>query len=112
MARKPSAKSSSNKMWGGRFSDRPDAVMEAINASIGFDQKLYAQDIAGSKAHATMLAEQGILSKRDAKAILKGLDTILSEIEAGKFQFSTALEDIHMNVEARLSELIGPAAGR
>ena len=112
MARKPSTRHSSNKMWGGRFSDRPDAVMEAINASIGFDQKLYAQDIAGSKAHATMLAEQGILSKGDAKAILKGLDTILSEIEAGKFQFSTALEDIHMNVEARLSELIGPAAGR
>ena len=112
MARKPSTKGSSNKMWGGRFSDRPDAVMEAINASIGFDQKLYAQDIAGSKAHATMLAEQGILSKGDAKAILKGLDTILSEIEAGEFAFSAALEDIHMNVEARLSDLIGPAAGR
>ncbi|WP_075997302.1 argininosuccinate lyase [Salaquimonas pukyongi] len=112
MARKPSTKGSSNKMWGGRFSDRPDAVMEAINASISFDKKLYAQDIAGSKAHATMLAEQGILSKRDAKAILKGLDTILSEIEAGTFAFSAALEDIHMNVEAQLSELIGPAAGR
>ncbi|MCB1386818.1 MAG: argininosuccinate lyase [Nitratireductor sp.] len=99
-------------MWGGRFSDRPDAVMEAINASIGFDRKLYAQDIAGSKAHAAMLAERGILSKTDAKAIGKGLDTILSEIEAGKFDFKPSLEDIHMNVEARLAELIGPAAGR
>ncbi len=99
-------------MWGGRFAERPDAIMEAINASIGFDRKLYAQDIAGSKAHAQMLADQDIISKPDAKAIIKGLDTISSEIENGNFEFSTALEDIHMNIEARLATLIGPAAGR
>ncbi|MGI9401645.1 MAG: argininosuccinate lyase [Rhizobiaceae bacterium] len=103
---------SGNKMWGGRFSSGPDAVMEAINASIDFDVKLYAQDIAGSKAHAQMLASQEIISASDAEAILHGLDTILSEIEAGEFKFSAALEDIHMNIEARLAELIGPAAGR
>jgi argininosuccinate lyase len=101
-----------NRMWGGRFASGPDAVMEAINASIGFDRKLYAQDIAGSKAHARMLVRQGILSAEDGKAIDKGLDTIASEIESGAFVFSTKLEDIHMNVEARLAELIGPAAGR
>jgi len=102
----------SNKMWGGRFAAGPDAVMEAINASIDFDRRLWQQDIAGSKAHASMLAESGILSADDAKAIAHGLDTIASEIESGSFEFSTALEDIHMNVEARLSDLIGPAAGR
>jgi argininosuccinate lyase len=101
-----------NQMWGGRFAAGPDAVMEAINASIGFDRKLYAQDIAGSKAHAAMLAKCGIVSNDDAKKIMHGLDTILSEIETGAFVFSTKLEDIHMNVEARLAELIGPAAGR
>jgi argininosuccinate lyase len=99
-------------MWGGRFAERPDAVMEAINASINFDKRLYAQDIAGSKAHALMLADNGIISQSDAKAIVKGLDTISSEIESGKFVFSTALEDIHMNIEARLIEMIGPSAGR
>ncbi len=103
---------SGNKMWGGRFSSGPDAIMEAINASIDFDAKLYAQDIAGSKAHAQMLASQEIISASDAEAILHGLDTILSEIEAGSFKFSAGLEDIHMNIEARLGELIGPAAGR
>ncbi|MGB7287899.1 MAG: argininosuccinate lyase [Salaquimonas sp.] len=113
MAKTPSnSKKASNQMWGGRFSERPDAIMEAINASIGFDKKLYAQDIAGSKAHAQMLCDKAIISKSDAKAILKGLDTISSEIESGKFEFSAALEDIHMNIEARLSDLIGPAAGR
>ena len=101
-----------NKMWGGRFASGPDAVMEAINASIGFDRKLYAQDIAGSKAHVAMLADQGIVSADDASQILSGLDTILSEIEAGSFEFSAKLEDIHMNIESRLAELIGPAAGR
>jgi len=101
-----------NQMWGGRFASGPDAIMEAINASIGYDRKLYAQDIAGSKAHAEMLAKQGIISTEDANQILTGLDTILSEIESGAFEFSTALEDIHMNVEARLADLIGPAAGR
>jgi len=86
--------------------------MEEINASIDFDRHLYRQDIAASKAHADMLAKQGIITADDAKKIAHGLDTILSEIEAGKFSFKRALEDIHMNVEGRLSELIGEAAGR
>ena len=102
----------SNKMWGGRFETGPDAIMEEINASIGFDQRLYAQDIAGSKAHASMLAAQGIIDKADAEKIAAGLDTILSEIEAGDFTFQRALEDIHMNVESRLATLLGPTAGR
>ncbi|MBM1558064.1 argininosuccinate lyase [Sulfitobacter mediterraneus] len=102
----------SNKMWGGRFAAGPDAIMEAINASIGFDKRMAAQDIAGSRAHAAMLAATGILSDSDAEAIREGLLTILSEIEGGRFEFSTALEDIHMNVEARLKEVIGEPAGR
>jgi len=102
----------SNKMWGGRFASGPDPIMEEINASIDFDRHLYRQDIAASKAHAAMLAKTGIISPQDAKRIAHGLDTILSEIEAGKFKFKRALEDIHMNVEGRLGELIGPAAGR
>jgi argininosuccinate lyase len=102
----------SNKMWGGRFASGPDAVMEEINASIEFDRALYAQDIAASKAHASMLAHQTIISREDADAIAHGLDTILSEIERGSFDFKRSLEDIHMNIEARLTELIGPAAGR
>ena len=99
-------------MWGGRFAAGPDAIMEAINASIGFDRRLAAQDIAGSRAHAAMLAATGILSHSDAEAIREGLLTVLSEIEGGAFAFSTALEDIHMNVEARLKELVGEPAGR
>src|SRR3982075_3411772 len=102
----------SNKMWGGRFSERPDATREEINASIDVDRHLYAQDIAASKAHAAMLAAQGIITKNDAKNIASGLDTIWSEIGKGSFEFKRALEDIHMNVESRLGELIGPAAGR
>ncbi len=102
----------SNKMWGGRFSTGPDAIMEEINASIGFDQRLYAQDIAGSKAHAAMLAAQGIVAAEDVEKIRAGLDTILSEIEAGTFTFRRDLEDIHMNVEQRLADLIGASAGR
>ncbi len=102
----------SNKMWGGRFGSDPDPLMEEINASIDFDRHLYRQDIAASKAHAAMLAKTGIITTQDAKRITHGLDTILSEIEAGKFKFKRALEDIHMNVESRLGELIGPAAGR
>ncbi|WP_370402385.1 argininosuccinate lyase [Sulfitobacter sp. JB4-11] len=101
-----------NKMWGGRFAAGPDAIMEAINASIGFDKRMAAQDIAGSRAHAAMLADTGIVERSDAEAIREGLLTILSEIEAGDFAFSTALEDIHMNVEARLKDLIGEPAGR
>ncbi len=99
-------------MWGGRFAAGPDAIMEAINASIGFDQRMAAQDIAGSRAHAAMLAATGIVSDSDAEAMREGLLTVLSEIEAGSFEFSTALEDIHMNVEARLKEIIGEPAGR
>ena len=102
----------SNKMWGGRFADSPDAIMEEINASIDFDRHLYRQDIAASKAHAAMLGKQGIITADDAAKITHGLDTILSEIEGGTFTFKRALEDIHMNVESRLAELIGPAAGR
>jgi len=99
-------------MWGGRFTAGPDAIMEAINASIGFDRRMAAQDIAGSRAHAAMLAASGIISDSDAQAIRQGLLTVLSEIEGGTFPFRTALEDIHMNVEARLKEIIGEPAGR
>jgi argininosuccinate lyase len=102
----------SNKMWGGRFSAEPAPIMEEINASIDFDHHLYRQDIAASKAHAAMLAKTGIITAQDAKKIAHGLDTILSEIEGGKFDFKRKLEDIHMNVEDRLDALIGPAAGR
>jgi len=102
----------SNKMWGGRFAAGPDAVMEQINASIDFDKRLYAEDIRASRAHAEMLGATGIIASDDAGAITSGLDTIMSEIEAGTFAFSRALEDIHMNVESRLRELIGDAAGR
>ncbi len=101
-----------NAMWGGRFASGPDAIMEAINASIGFDKRLYAQDIEGSRAHAAMLASAGIISDSDAQAIREGLLTVLSEIEAGEFPFSPALEDIHMNIEARLKDIIGEPAGR
>ncbi len=103
---------SSNAMWGGRFAAGPDAIMEAINASIGYDRRLAPQDIEGSRAHAAMLAAQGIIEPKDAETIREGLLTVLSEIEAGSFEFSTALEDIHMNVEARLKQLIGEPAGR
>src|SRR5690606_15446060 len=103
---------SSNQMWGGRFAAGPAAIMEEINASIGFDKKLYAQDIAGSIAHATMLAAQGIISASDRDQIVAGLKQIEGEIESGSFEFSRKLEDIHMNVEARLAQIIGPAAGR
>jgi len=99
-------------MWGGRFASGPGAIMQEINASIDFDRRLYRQDIAASKAHAAMLAKQGIISRDDARKIAHGLDTILSEMDSGKFRFKRALEDIHMNVESRLAELIGPAAGR
>ena len=101
-----------NQMWGGRFAAGPDAIMTAINASIGYDRRLYTQDIAGSRAHAAMLAATGILSNKDAEAIGEGLLTVLSEIEGGNFTFRADLEDIHMNVEARLKEVIGEPAGR
>jgi argininosuccinate lyase len=101
-----------NAMWGGRFAEGPDAIMQAINASIGFDKRLYAQDIAGSRAHAAMLAATGIITSSDAEAIGKGLLTVLSEIEGGSFNFRVDLEDIHMNVEQRLKDIIGAPAGR
>src|SRR5437667_12741480 len=102
----------SNKMWGGRFTERPDAIMEEINVSIDVDRHLYAQDIAASKAHAAMLAAQDIITANDAKNIAKGLDTILSEIGKGSLAFKPAPEHIHMNVERRLGALSAPAAGR
>ena len=108
----PKTSKSANKMWGGRFEVSNDDLMVAINASIDYDRAMAPQDIRGSKAHADMLVRQGIISKADAKEILRGLDAILVEIEAGTFKYKTALEDIHMNVESRLTELIGPAAGR
>ena len=101
-----------NRMWGGRFMASPAEIMEEINASIGFDKRLAPQDIAASKAHAAMLAEQGIISKADAREIAKGLDAVLAEIESGSMEFSRSLEDVHMNVESRLKELIGTPAGR
>ncbi|MEM1130076.1 MAG: argininosuccinate lyase [Pseudomonadota bacterium] len=103
---------SSNAMWGGRFAAGPDAIMEAINASIDFDQRLYRQDIAGSRAHARMLAAKGIITQNDADAIDEGLTAIEAEIAAGTFTFRADLEDIHMNIEARLTELVGEPAGR
>ncbi|MEL6577422.1 MAG: argininosuccinate lyase, partial [Pseudomonadota bacterium] len=99
-------------MWGGRFAAGPAAVMEAINASIDFDRRLAAEDIAGSRAHAAMLAQQGIISAEDQQAIDHGLCEVAREIDEGRFAFSRALEDIHMNVEARLKELVGEPAGR
>ena len=101
-----------NVMWGGRFKGGPAEIMERINASIDFDRRLYAQDITASKAHCRMLMRQSIVTQEDGEAILGGLDTILREIESGAFVFDRALEDIHMNVEARLSALIGEPAGR
>src|SRR6185312_14142331 len=102
----------SNQLWGGRFARGPAAIMERINASIGFDRQLYAQDITASKAHARMLAARGIIGQADCDAILSGLDHIAEEIASGSFAFKTELEDIHMNIEARLAELVGPSAGR
>ncbi|MCW5698257.1 MAG: argininosuccinate lyase [Rhodospirillales bacterium] len=107
---KPTTHTSS--IWGGRFETGPSAIMEEINASVDFDRRLFAHDIAGSKAHCTMLVHQGIISQADGDAILQGLDAVLSEIESGDFTFRRALEDVHMNVESRLAELIGEAAGR
>ena len=101
-----------NAMWGGRFAMSPAEIMQEINASIGFDKALAPQDIRGSKAHAEMLADAGIITKSDAREIAKGLDKIKAEIDAGTFEFSRALEDVHMNVESRLKDMIGAAAGR
>ncbi len=103
---------SANRMWGGRFKALPAEIMEEINASIGFDKRLAPQDIRASKAHASMLAAQGIITKADAREILKGLEQVLAEIESGQMAYTRALEDVHMNVEARVKDLIGTPAGR
>ena len=101
-----------NKMWGGRFSSGPSEIMEEINASIGFDKRLFAQDIAGSMAHAEMLGATGIISVEDAEKITQGLSKVQHEINEGAFNFSRSLEDIHMNIEQRLKDIVGDAAGR
>ena len=101
-----------SKIWGGRFKSATDAVLEAINVSIDFDKRLGLQDVRGSLAHVAMLGETGIVSRDDAAKIADGLERVKAEIENERFHFSRALEDIHMNVESRLAELIGPAAGR
>lgn len=116
-ANKKSAKSKAknlkaNPMWGGHYEAGPAAIMAEINCSVDIDQRLYAHDIKASKAHASMLAKQGIISKKDAQEIARGLDIILKDIQSGQFQFVRALEDVHMNIESRLKELIGDAAGR
>src|SRR5690606_2470231 len=103
---------SANKMWGGRFTSSPAAIMEEINASVDFDKALAPFDILASKAHAAMLGRQAIVSAEDARAIADGLARVLDEIENGTFQSSRALEDVHMNVESRLKELIGEPAAR
>src|SRR5689334_20898814 len=103
---------SANKMWGGRFESGPAAIMREITPSIDFDKRLASEDLAGSRAHCRMLANEGIISKDDGQAILDGLTTIEKEIADGAFVFKRELEDIHLNIEARLAELIGPAAGR
>jgi len=107
----PKKSPKTSQIWGGRFSDSPDEIMKSINASIDFDRKLFAEDILASKAHATMLGDQEIISTEILKAILKGLDQISHEIREGRFEFKKDLEDIHMNIEMRLHELIGSAAG-
>ncbi len=111
-ASKTAPKAKANPLWGGQFDSGPDALMAAINQSIDVDRRLYRQDIAGSKAHAIMLAKQGIISAKDNAAIQKGLDQIKLEIEADTFPFRAELEDIHMNIEVRLKELIGEPAGK
>src|SRR5271165_3925424 len=101
-----------NKMWGGRFEGGPAAIMEEINASIAFDKRLAEQDLAGSRAHARMLAQQGIIAQSDADAIVAGLDQIADEIAQGTFVFKRELEDIHFNIESRLTEIAGAAGAR
>ncbi len=108
----PEPEDRANTLWGGRFSGGPAAIMRRINASIAVDKRLYAEDIAGSLAHCAMLVARGIIPPEDGAAIARGLEQIRGEIESGAFRFSAANEDIHLNIEARLAELIGPAAGR
>ena len=101
-----------NASWGGRFSEQTDAFVEAFTASVNFDQRMYKQDIAGSRAHARMLNKVGVLNDTDIAAILPALDQIEQEIEQGRFEWSVALEDVHMNIEARLTQLVGDAGKR
>ncbi len=110
--KKNAAKKNANTMWGGRFETGPDTLMARINASIDFDKRLYAQDIAASIAHARMLGQQRIIAAKDVAAIVNGLQKILQQIESGEFEFKTELEDIHLNVEKRLTDMIGAAGGR
>ena len=105
-------KNNANQMWGGRFDEKPSDIMEQINASIFFDKRMWRQDIRGSIAHATMLSRQGIITKDEAVEIVNGLNAIAEEIKSGQFEFKPALEDIHMNIEARLREMIGEVAGK
>ena len=112
MKKKVKSEAKVNPIWGGHFAAAPSALMQKINASIDFDKKLYAQDIAGSKAHAAMLAEKKIISAAENEIIQRGLEKILEEIEEGDFIFKPELEDIHMHVEARLKEIIGDASGK
>ncbi|HEX5636267.1 MAG TPA: argininosuccinate lyase, partial [Gammaproteobacteria bacterium] len=100
---------SKSKLWGGRFSEATDAFVQAFTASVEFDQRMYRQDIEGSRAHATMLCKVGVLNEEVRDAILRGLDQVQQEIESGKFIWSIEREDVHMNIEARLTELIGDA---
>ncbi|MFN4282934.1 MAG: argininosuccinate lyase [Alphaproteobacteria bacterium] len=111
-AKKPVTGKNANTMWGGRFETGPDALMARINASIDFDKRLYAQDIRASIAHAEMLGKQRIVARKDVAAIVGGLRKILQQIERGAFEFKTELEDIHLNVEKRLTDMIGAAGGR
>ncbi|MDI1282733.1 argininosuccinate lyase [Brevundimonas sp.] len=108
----PADRTQGQTLWGGRFNAKPAAIMQAINVSIAVDQRLWQQDLAGSRAHCRMLEKQGIIGTADAAAILAGLDTVEGEIRDGSFPFRDAYEDIHMNVEARLAELIGEPSGR
>jgi len=105
-------KENANQMWGGRFEEKPSDIMEQINASISVDKRMWRQDIRGSIAHATMLSQQEIITKNDAVEIVNGLNAIAEEIKSGKFEFKASLEDIHMNIEARLREMIGDVAGK
>jgi len=112
MSNTPEQNTSENKLWGGRFSEPTDAFVEAFTASVEFDQRMYRQDIEGSRAHARMLTKVGVLTDDDLSALLKGLDQIEQEIATGKFEWSIAREDVHMNIEARLTEIVGDAGKR
>src|SRR3546814_5055981 len=104
--------SAKQKLWGGRFAESTSALVEKFSESVSFDARLYRQDIAGSQAHARMLGKVGVLDGGDVEKIVAGLDAILADIEGGRFEWSEKLEDVHMNIEARLTERIGDAGKR